>query len=160
MKKKIIIINGKDKSGKDTFINHIASIKKTVNYSTISTIKNLAKQIGWNGTKTKKDRQFLSDLKKLIISYNDYPLKETLQVIEQFLTSNNEILFIHIREEEEIKKLINHCEEKIFTLYIKRDYHDCDMYLINEANYPYDYIIENDEINAFLIKAEEFIKTI
>ena len=66
-------------------------------------IKAIASQLGWNGAKDSKSRQFLSDLKDLSTNYNDGPF---LYILGQILKDQN-ILFVHIREIEEIEKLKN-----------------------------------------------------
>ena len=99
---------------------------------------------GWNGGKSEKDRKFLSDLKRLTTNYNDFSFDSIKNAVYQFENSNKEILFIHIRESEEIERAANAFSAK--TLLIKRvgleniitNYSDA-----NVDNYPYDYIIEN-----------------
>ena len=63
--KEIIIINGSGGVGKDTFIAMCDKYTYTKNYSSVDEIKCVARQLGWNGGKTEKDRKFLSDLKLL-----------------------------------------------------------------------------------------------
>ena len=63
--KHIIIINGCGGVGKDTFVNMCAKYTSVVNYSSVKEIKEIAKYIGWDGSKEERDRKFLSDLKLL-----------------------------------------------------------------------------------------------
>ena len=41
--------------------------KQVINYSSVDEIKRIAKDIGWTGSKTERDRKFLCDL-KLVVS--------------------------------------------------------------------------------------------
>ena len=63
MDKNIIVINGTGGSGKDTFVEYVSKYAKVYNFSSVDKVKEIAKLIGWTGTKTDKDRKFLSDLK-------------------------------------------------------------------------------------------------
>lgn len=107
--KSIFIINGMGGVGKDTFVNLIGKLVETAHISAITPIKHIAKQVGWDGGKTDKDRKFLADLKRLTIDYNDFPTKYLSEQINAFLTSVNgpTALFIDIREPEEIDKIKN-----------------------------------------------------
>ena len=73
MNKIVIIINGRGGVGKDTLCDFAAKHYKVENISSITPIKDLAKLCGWGGEKNEKSRKFLSDLKQLLIDYNEYP---------------------------------------------------------------------------------------
>ena len=147
MQKQIIIINGTGGSGKDTFVEFCSKYGKVVNFSSIDKVKEIAKLIGWDGQKTEKDRKFLSDLKKLTTKYNDMAFNSIKDMTIQFENSDNEMLFIHIREPEEISRAAETFNAK--TLLVKRvglanietNYSDA-----NVDNYSYDYIIENNTL--------------
>ena len=100
--KKVIIINGTGGCGKDTFVSLVSKYAKVYNFSSIDAVKELATIIGWDGTKSEKDRKFLSDLKRLTTEYNDFSFNSIKNAYEKFINSDNEIMFIHIREPEEI----------------------------------------------------------
>lgn len=119
-KKIVIIINGKAASGKDTICDIIAKYYNAIAISEITPIKELAKLAGWNGEKDDKSRKMLADLKALFVAYNDLPLKYSMQKITEFVNSKYEILFIHIREKEEILKVVKNSPIKVYTLFVKR----------------------------------------
>ena len=75
MNKKIFIINGSGGVGKDTFVELVSEFASIMNFSSVDKVKDIAKEIGWNGTKTEKDRKFLSDLKILTAEYCDMPFQ-------------------------------------------------------------------------------------
>ena len=132
------------------------------NISSITPIKKMASIIGWDGTKTDKDRKFLSDLKNLVTEYNDGVTDYLIAKIKNFEKSDKSVLFIHIREPaaiEHLKTVVKNAELKhelpigstdmIKTLLIKRDEQDRHVYG-NESddkveNYTYDFIYKNNK---------------
>jgi len=159
--KKIIIINGMGGSGKDTFIKYVAKYTKVINFSSIDKVKEVASYAGWQGKKTEKDRKFLSDLKKLMTDYNDMPFKTMKKVVTEFNKKDNfsKILFLHIREPEEIKRAVT--SFKAVTLLIRKpdvpiitsNYSDA-----NVENYNYDYIIINTTLKELDLEAKSFVQ--
>lgn len=80
-----------------------------------------------------------------------------------FQKSNKDILFIHIREPEEIKKVVDAFGGKVFTLLIKRSGLENISSNNSDAlvdNYPYDYIIENCTLEDLEYQAQQFINNI
>lgn len=161
MKKRIVIINGMGGSGKDTFVEFCAKHTKIMNISSVDKVKEAAKiLVGWNGIKDEKSRKLLVDLKRISIEYNDYPTKYILEENKKFLTNDADILFIHIREISEIKKIKNILNAETLLLTnprvreIKSNSSDA-----NVANYNYDIYIENaGSLEELEQKAIEFIK--
>jgi len=161
MKKIIIIINGTGGSGKDTFIEFVRKFAKVTNFSSVDKVKEIATLIGWDGKKTEKDRKFLSDLKKLTTEYNDMAFNSIKNAVESFKTSENELMFIHIREPEEIKRAAEAFGAK--TLLMKKvglsnitsNYSDA-----NVENYDYDFYVENTTLEELNEKALEFVRTL
>ena len=154
MIKQVFIINGSGGVGKDTFIelmcNQALDKVKIGNYSSIDKVKEIAKAIGWNGEKTERDRKFLSDLKLLTTEYNNMPLNDMKEYAKNFMDdeTDNKILFLHIREPEEIEKAVNEFKEyNVKTILVKRD---CVKHIVsnmadeNVYNYNYDIVIENN----------------
>lgn len=157
--KKIVIINGTGGCGKDTFVDICSKYKKVYNFSSIDSVKEIARIIGWNGSKSDKDRKFLSDLKKLTTDYNDFAFNSIKDAINIFNKSNDELMFIHIREPEEIKKVVD--KFKVKTLLIKRQNQELIETNSSDANvddYNYDYIIINTTLDEYENKAVNFIK--
>ncbi len=120
MKKAVIVINGAGGVGKDTLCDAAAIRYKTRNISTITPIKDIAKLCGWNGAKDNKSRKFLSDMKRLCAEYNDFPTNWAKEQFNSFLSeADEEILFVHIREAEEIKKFVDSTGGVAKTLLIR-----------------------------------------
>ena len=161
MRKFIIIINGTGGCGKDTFVEYVSEFANAINFSSIDKVKEIATYIGWGGQKTEKDRKFLSDLKKLTTEYNDMSFNSIEEAVEKFKTSDSNILFIHIREPEEIQRAVEHFEA--LTLLIKREdqeiitsnYSDA-----NVENYDYDFKIINNSLEQLDKDAELFVKNL
>lgn len=74
--KAIIVINGRGGVGKDTLCDFVKEKYDDTygvqNISSITRIKEIAKDIGWDGNKDEKGRKFLSDLKKALTEYGDF----------------------------------------------------------------------------------------
>ena len=159
--KQIFIINGSGGVGKDAFVEMVYNqayepsknrCVRVANYSSVSKVKEIAKLIGWDGSKTEKDRKFLSDLKLLTTEYNDMPLNDMKEFADAFMNYSanitSKILFLHIREPEEIKKAINEFKEyNAKAILVKRDsvkHITSNMADENVYNYNYDIVINNN----------------
>ena len=102
--KTVVVINGKGGVGKDTVINAVKDQYVVYTASAIDPIKAVAAMLGWDMQKDLRSRKFLSDLKQLSIEYNDYPTKYLVDQFHDFEESDAQVMFIHIREPEEIDK--------------------------------------------------------
>lgn len=157
MTKSIWIINGTGGSGKDTFVEFVSRYVKVKNFSSIDIVKEIARHCGWDGGKREADRKFLSDLKFLLTDYNDLPFKSTVKAVEDFKKSDAQIMFIHIREPENIARAVK--ELGALTLLIKRDGLDNIASNVSDANvdnYNYDTIIENTTLDNLNLQAKAF----
>lgn len=174
---KVVIINGKPQSGKDTFCKYAQGYcdddesANTLIISSVDPLKDMLTQLGWDGTKTDKIRDMLMDMKQLWVQNQDGPTMFLFNNILEFhkaCTGEDNIVFVHIREPEEIKKLVNALTgfesmgiDVISLLVIREGGEDTpnqlaetrrsdDEALIN--SYEYDVTINNDED---LIKLQE-----
>lgn len=150
MKKIAIVINGAGGVGKDTLCDLAAKHFKVKNISTITPIKEIAALTGWDGRKDNKARKFLSDLKSLCAEYNDFPTVWAKGEYEDFLTSEYEILFIHIREPHEIEKFVTATGGAAKTLLVRGGARTAREKYGNASdddveNYFYDYYFVNDK---------------
>ena len=151
MNKVAIVINGRGGVGKDTLCDLAAKHFAVMNISSITPIKEIARLCGWDGRKDDKARKFLSDFKRLCIEYNDFPTLWASERYNQFLNSEYQILFVHIREANEIEKFVKATGGRAKTLLIrggdrmkKSSYgnaSDDDV-----ENYSYDYYFMNDKM--------------
>ena len=158
MKKNIIVINGSGGVGKDTFVEFCSEFVDVKNISSVDKVKEAAKVlVGWDGEKDEKSRKLLSDLKKLSIEYNDYPTKYIEEQAEQL---EEGVMFVHVREKEEIQKIKELLNAKTLLITSNRvekiltNYSDA-----NVENYNYDYNIKNDgTLEELREQAKLFVK--
>lgn len=162
MDKLVVVINGKGGVGKDTLCEIVSKYYKTINVSAITPIKKIAYDYGWHGEKDNKSRRFLSELKRIFADYNDLPNQYLLKEYRNFLISDNQIMFVHIREKDQIEKFICDIENNCITLLITRNVNDGDGQKYGNYSddyvdeYKYDYYFDN---NMTLEQAEEqFLK--
>ena len=165
---KVVIINGGPCAGTDLFVTFCASVLGTdriKNYSTIDYVKAVAATLGWDGTKTDKNRKFLSELKALLTEWDDIPYRQTRCVIQDFShhleqIGEDGVIFIHCREPHEIQRFKD--EFNAITLLVRLEQSenvqwsnnsDCGVY-----DYEYDYtIMNNGTLSELRAKAEEFV---
>lgn len=166
---KVVIVNGKPGAGKTTFETMCLGLGKAKCYicSSIDYIKDIARTCGWDGEKSPENRKFLSDLKDLLTTWNDIPMKKIHERIEyiQAAFSDNEdllddvIIFVDVREPNEIQRIKDYYGAA--TLLVTRDeadripsnnHADNDVY-----NFEYDIIIENNGSLDDLYKSAETV---
>ena len=147
---KIVILNGTGGAGKDTFAvmcQDILGAACCLNISTVDFVKEVAELCGWDGTKTLRNREFLSDLKDLLTEWNDVPFKKIEQKIRMLENWHEDwIMFVDCREPQEIQKIKERL--KALTVIIRRPEAE-DAETSNHAdaevlNYDYDLTIWND----------------
>lgn len=171
LNKQIFIINGSGGVGKDTFVELVSAelndiLKKfhtVINFSSVDKVKDIAKEIGWTGKKSEKDRKFLSDLKILTSEYCDMPFKSIRSKVKEFVEDEeSKFLFLHIREPEEITRAVKEFDAK--TLLIIRNsvkHITSNMADENVFNYNYDFIIDNSGTKGELNnKAKDFVQEV
>ena len=161
MKKIAIVINGAGGVGKDTLCELAANHFKVKNISSITPIKEVAALCGWDGTKDNKSRKFLSDLKNLCVEYNNYPTLWAKGQYEDFITSDEQIMFVHIREAAEIKKFVDATDGKAKTLLVRGGKRMSNEKYGNVSddeveNYSYDYYFLNE--NTLDVAEREFVE--
>ena len=149
MNKITIVINGAGGVGKDTLCELAAKHFKVKNISSITPIKEIASLCGWDGTKDNRARKFLSDLKKLCVEFNDYPTLWAKRQYDEFMLSDDEVMFVHIREPEEIKKFVQATGGATATLLVRGGKRMSSEKYGNASddgveNYSYDYYFMND----------------
>ncbi len=146
--KVVIIINGRGGVGKDTLCDFAAESYRVRNVSSITPIKEIASQHGWNGEKDLKARKFLSDLKTAFTDYCDLPTKYLLEQYQIFAASDEQIMFAHIREGEQIerfKREVTALGAKCLSLLVLRgeSVHYGNASDDDVENYGYDLVYDN-----------------
>lgn len=168
----VFIINGRPGAGKDTFVKFLQDLYKgnVYNHSTVDSIKKIYKICGWNGEKTRHDRKVLSDLKDYMsqkIDLSFYEISEKISELTKKVEVGNEdlLLFIHIREPEEIERVIKQFPGTQSIL-ISRPKKGKKQNNLNHADanvnrFEYDHYIQNNEgLTEFKKTAAKFLETI
>ncbi|MBS6546937.1 MAG: hypothetical protein KH319_06125 [Butyricicoccus pullicaecorum] len=149
MDKQIYIINGVGGAGKDTVCELAAERYRVQNVSSITPIVEIAKFAGWDGVKTPASRRLLARLKEVFTEYNDLSFSYCMEQLAAFRAGNAQILFVHIREPEEIERFRKAAGENCRTLLVRRPSLEARGQLGNRADdsveeYQYDEILVND----------------
>lgn len=122
---------------------------------------------GWDGTKTLKNREFLSNLKDLLTEWGDVPYNKIAKEIVLFDYTLNQydidgdkgFVFVMCREPQEIKKFVDRLGAK--TVCVRRKEAE-NAAVSNHADanvldYEYDYYIDNNgTLEELKVKAQEF----
>lgn len=163
--KLVIVINGKGGVGKDAFCDAAALHFPVRNVSAITPVKEIAGYCGWHGEKDLKSRKFLADLKQLLVDYNGLPNAYLEGEYRSFLEGDELILFVHIREAEQIADFLRRISTPKATLLIRSRRLE-DAHYGNAADdlaetFPYDYTFHNDgTLEALPAAAEQFLTDI
>lgn len=149
--KKVIIINGPGRCGKDTFASFLGEefdLYKKV--SSVDKIKEMYESIGISkNNKTQEYRVLMSITKKLVAQINNGPTEWMLDEIAWFAAQPGDgIIVVDIREPEEIDKLKNYfklAKKSILTVRVDRDVEVPDNPSDQSVfDYVYDVIIDNN----------------
>ena len=144
-------------AGKDTVCDITEQFFNTGNISAITPIKEIAARYGWQGEKDSRSRKFLSDLKRVFIEYNDLPNNYLLAEYQKFTRSEKDILFVHIRESDQIDAFKRCINGKCITLLVRSLKIDGSKIVYgnesddNVENYRYDYTYTNEKPLSELI---------
>lgn len=123
---KIILLNGKPRVGKDTFVDLAKEREKltVVNYSTVDKVKEAALLLGWDNVKDDTGRKFLSDLKDMSSLHYDGPflaIKNKVKDLDLVSHKQDIVIFIHTREPPEIARIKEYYAGRCWTVVLERD---------------------------------------
>lgn len=162
----VCIINGSNQVGKDTFIDLFkqGSTESVHNISTVDKVKEAAAILGWDGIKTDENREALHQLKLLGTRFFDHSVRYVREFVRKHTGT---VIFVHCREPEEIKRLVEEVtkvDSGVFcrTLLIKNSRVEpatnaADQ---NVLNYEYDDTIwNNSTIEEYMIAARKYYST-
>lgn len=172
----VIVVNGAPRVGKDSFCQFVQEImeervgaQSCLITSTIDLVKDIAKDCGWDGKKTQKNRKFLSDLKDLLTNWGDVPYNDVSTYIDSaklfwkqyHYSEDKTIVFVMCREPKEIQKFVDRIGAK--TLIVRRseveDAHQSNHADAEVFNFEYDIHIENHgTVEDLKERARDFVK--
>ena len=113
---KVVIINGEPGAGKDSFAKLVQSYcnmneyANILNLSSVDPIKDMLTGFGWDGYKSDDVRNIIAGIKRIWIGAQNGPTMFMMNNILEWHKDNigeDNIVFCHIREPEEIEKLVN-----------------------------------------------------
>lgn len=165
--KEICIINGSGGKGKDLFVELCGRYCEVLNVSSIDPAKNAAMHLvgyKWGDEKTDESlRALLSELKAISIRVNNYPFKYVSKHIEEFQSVSGELLFIHIREPQEIQQVLD-VFPHVHTLLLTNERVDDIVTNSSDANvynFNYEFKIMNDgSIEELEMSASNFVSVL
>ena len=163
--KHVFVINGSGGVGKDTVCVAAARFWKAENISSITPILDVAYAAGWDGRKTPEARRFLSRLKEVCTEFNDLPFSYCMERYHRFLQGDAQILFVHIREPEEIDLFRSAVGESCSTILVRRPaLEQARGALGNRSDdgvleYSYDGVFQNDgDLDGLPEKVHDFFR--
>lgn len=182
----VVFLNGSNGVGKDTFAEAVAKLARdrikylygtdvyTKKIDSVGFIKDMLQHAGvWNGIKDEKGRALLCDVKKAVDKYDDVSnhmvIQQVMDIIKFCSKSTPSILFIHVREPENITGLIrffnlHYDNMKCYTVLIKMDgikvADNPSDQNVNNFSYDFEYTEVKGSEDTTLKNAEDFIKTI
>jgi len=162
--KRVLIINGVARSGKDTFVDAIIerSEGKAMKMSTVDKIKEVSKIFGVGIRKSNKERRFWSDIKDAWTRYNNGPFNEIIELINTNKKNKN-IFCVFVREPEEIAKFKRYYKEECVTVLVTRPNTDVPSNHADEEVNDYNYdceICNSSEKDCLVAMAQHFADTI
>lgn len=146
----IVIVNGYPTAGKDTFCEFATLEYETTEYSTVDTVKDIAVTMGWDGRKHTESRNMLSALKDFYVEWFDGSFTEMVNLInESYDEAVDQFVFLHTREPDEIKRVLEWCAEKnkkCYSVFIDRQVETThgNHADANVSMFRYDIYIENN----------------
>ena len=104
MVKKVIVINGAG-IGKYKFLEQLKEHVDFNVYSTVSKVKDVAKMFGWDGKSLEdKDRLLISNIKDAYSTYNNGPIVDIIDNIDESEQELNIVLSREKIDNDELKK--------------------------------------------------------
>lgn len=148
--KVVVLLNGRGGVGKDTLCALAQAQFRCRMVSSITPVKDLAAQCGWNGEKDARSRKFLSDLKRLVVDYSDLPNRYLREEYRRFLAEETDLLFVQSRERDQIEAFRAAVSGKCFSLLIRADRPGLPQGALGNVSddqaesFPYDHCFRND----------------
>ena len=163
--KKVFVLNGVARSGKDTFKEMLNDYTNVFSISTVDGIKKASRLLGCSMEKNDSNRLAWSELKQLANKYFNYSEQYITKKLKEFKSSNYyDIMTIDIREPKEINYF---CGCYGFeSVLIKRD--EVENYIPNNqsdlsvSDYDkYDYVLYNNgTLEEFRYTVYSFLKSL
>jgi len=103
--KKIIVINGAG-IGKYKFLDKLNKFRDFTILSSVTKVKEISKMLGWDDkTLNEKDRKLISDIKDAYTNYNNGPINDIINGVENSSTDLNIVLSREKNDNEQLKNI-------------------------------------------------------
>ena len=169
----MVIVNGFPRSGKDEFFKMCANIGIDrfpdlfiSKISSVDPVKRAMKELGIEmNIKDDAYRNTASEIKRIWDENYDGSLNYIKSMWRRSLITPNHVLFVDIREPENIKK-VKESFENVITVFIDRKEAEKNLTAGNESDqnvkkFEYDFVIDNNgSILDLRIKSRDFLKQI
>lgn len=166
----VVVVNGKPRSGKDTFCMYASDYCEindvdTIIWSTVDAEREAMETLNLiYNPDSEKDRKFLSAFKKFLNNYYDLTMRDFINITDVF---QNGVLFVFSREWDEILRFSDYCKENnidFLTLFLtspnSKEFDNASDRNCDLEKELYDIIIENNGDKQELKKnAEHFCET-
>ena len=121
---RIVIINGKTGSGKDTFVKMVGEKFPTVNIHSSDVAYEILDMLGWDGAeRTPEIRDFMAYIMERSRTLFDGITKDVLTRVHRNLLEGEEksFVFIHVREADQIERLYDAYYPLVDVMWVERD---------------------------------------
>jgi len=123
----VVVINGRPRAGKDTFVaytKHHLSIKgyAGASFSSIQPVKDMINNAGiYVGAKTDKDRDLMSEIGDAVEKHSEFRFENCMSQVVSFHLNKSApgVIFLHIREKHLIDKMENWVKDLPKTQFLK-----------------------------------------
>lgn len=152
----VIIVNGKPRAGKDTFVEMVTAMLRsqgtpTESFSSIDPVRNLLSAAGFDlSQKTEADRKLLAVVGSAVEEHSTWRTRQCLEAIEEFRFAHSRpgLFFLHMREPKNIEAIRNGLRggARLTTVIVDND--RVPFIISNDADravfeMQYDYLIPN-----------------
>lgn len=138
--KTVVIVNGE---GSSALYRMAKKHFDVMDVSSVTPVKGIAGMCGWKGERDEKSKRLLSELKRITAEYNDFPTRYLWGRYREFRENDDQIMFVHIREEKEIYKFSALVDIRCLTMLVVKDFSP-EGRMEEDSEFPYDIVFRDN----------------